>query len=375
MKVEFFLPNITTDDKKSVLKVLDSGFLSTWNTVKRFEDDLAKYLRAEYAVGTMSCTAALHLCLLTVGVGRGDEVITTPLSFVATANAIELAGAKPVFVDVEKDTGIIDVSKIEKAITKKTKAIIPVHLYGHMCDMKALSKLAKRFKLPIIEDSAHAIEAERDGIKPGELSYAACFSFHSLKNITSGEGGAIVVHDEELARRLKILRLHGLVRTASDQYKKVYRHNEMECLGWKYNMNEIQAALLVSQLKRIDKQWGKRHQLVANYDKGFRNNPAIATMKTLSGTKHAHHLYTILVPSDQRDELLQEFQQRGIGVAINYTTIPLMKYYREKYGYKMGDFPVAEYIGSRTITLPFYPRLTKKEQDYVIKVVNELVKV
>lgn len=372
MKVEFYLPTLDPQDKKNVLKVLDSGFLSTWGTVKKFEEDFSKYLHVPHTVGVMSCTAALHLSLLSLGVGKGDEVITTPISFVATANAIELAGAKPVFVDVEKETGNIDATKIPQAITKKTKAIIPVHLYGHMADMKAITRISKKYKIPVIEDAAHAVEAMRDGYRPGQLSYAACFSFHSLKNITSGEGGAIVVNDEKLAHTFRLMRLHGLVRTAADQYKKFYRHNEMELLGWKANMSEMQAALLLHQLEMIEKRWKMREKLVLRYENGFRRNPHIQMMGTLSGVKHAHHLFTVLVEREKRDFFLHTFQEHGVGVAVNFVAIPFMKYYREKYGYKPGTFPVAEDIGARTITLPLYPRLKTKEQDYVIKTINEL---
>ena len=360
LKVEFFKHALTDVDKEEVLKVLDSLFLTTGSVVKDFEKKIALYLNSQHAVGVTSCTHALELCLRYFGIGLGDEVITTPLSFVATANAIESVGAKPVFVDVEKTTGNIDASLIESAITKRTKAIIPVHLYGQMCDMKAIRVIADTNNLKIIEDAAHCIEGWRDGIQVGKLADAACFSFYATKNITSGDGGAISTNDKAMYEWLLKARSHGLSSNAADRYTKKYQHYDMEFLGMKCNMTNLQAALLIHQIERIDSLLAQRENLVEAYDSSLRgySKPAI-----VSGVTHAYHAYTLWV--DQRDLLLSYLQDHKIGVAVHYRPIHLMFYYRNKYGYTEKSFPIAEEISCKTVSLPLYPSLQKKEVNFI----------
>ena len=360
-KIDFFRHALRDVDKGEVARVLDSLFLTTGSMVSLFESLFSSYMRTKYTVGVMSCTQALELCLRYYGIGVGDEVITTPLSFVATANAIEYVGATPVFVDVENTTGNIDVNLIESVITPRTKAIIPVHLYGQMCDMVALRALADTYNLKIIEDAAHCIEGERDGYKPGMLGDAACFSFYATKNITSGEGGAITTHDEQMYKWLLKGRSHGLSSNAADRYTKKYEHYDMEFLGMKCNMTNIQAAMLLHQIERIEELWQQRktvfswyNQLLGDYEK-----PSV-----LAG-KHAYHLYTLWLASDQRDAAIAELQARNIGVAVNFRPIHLMSYYRQKYGYSVGMFPQAEMIGSRTLCLPFYPDIEESKVERV----------
>jgi len=355
------------------MDVLNSLFLTTGDAVKTFEQKFAQYLGAKYVVGVTSCTDALFLSLKGLGIKQGDEVITTPLSFIATSTSIEHAGALPVFVDVEESTGNIDARLIEKAITKKTKAIIVVHLYGQMCDMKAIKKIADKHKLKIIEDCAHCIEGERDGIKVGQLGDAACFSFYATKNITSGEGGAISTNNKKLYDWLVMARLHGMSKNAAERYTKLYEHYDMEILGYKANMPNIQAALLINQLDKIEMFLDKKEKLAKQYDKGFAPNKNISHPAILPHTKHARHIYTIWVKGKKRDDYLKAFQQKGIGVAINFRVIHLMQYYKKTFGYKKGAYPIAEKIGNSTITLPLYPKLTSKEINYVIKAVNEIV--
>ncbi len=373
MKVEFYKHNLEEDDKKECLSVLNSLFLTTGETVKTFENKLAGYLGAKYAIGVTSCTDALFLCLKCLNVGAGDEIITTPLSFIATANSVEYCGARPVFVDVEKETGNINVNLIEAAITSKTKAILVVHLYGQMCDMKAIKKIADKHNLKIIEDCAHCIEGERDGIKPGQLSDFACFSFYATKNITCGEGGAIVCNNEEYYSWLMKARLHGMSKNAADRYNKMYQHYDMEFLGYKSNMNNISAALLVHQIDRVEELLAKKEIVSKKYDAGFKNNNKLKTPQVLNNSKHARHLYTIWVDKEKRDDIMHSLQELHIGVAVNFRVIHLMKYYREKYGFKEGDFEQAEKIGAATITLPFYPKLLDEEIEYVISSVNKFV--
>ncbi len=373
MKVEFFRHNLKEEDIVRAHKVLKSIFLTTGKEVAEFEEKFARFIGTKYAAGITSCTAALHLSLLSLGIGPGDEVITTPMTFVATANAILHTGAKPVFVDVEADTGNIDANLIEDRITKYTRAILPVHLYGHICDMKAIAKIAKRYKLKIIEDAAHCVNSRRDGIGVGQLSDTACFSFYATKNLTCGEGGAVATNNRNLAHKLKMLRLHGIDKGAADRYTKKYKHWNMPILGWKYNMDNIHAALLVKQIKRIKEYQKKRQEIARQYEEAFSNFKGIKLLETKPKTIHARHLFTILVNPKQRDEILIVLQERGIGVAVNYRPIHLLKYYKKTFAYKKGDFPVAEDIGRRTISIPLYPKLRDKEVNYVISNIKKIV--
>lgn len=375
-KIEFFRHNVSQKDIDNVNSVLNSIFLSTGETVKEFEAKFARYLGCPYVVGVTSCTAALHLSLLAYGIGPGDEVITTPMTFIATANAVIFTGAKPVFVDIEPETGNLDATLIEKAVTPKTKAILPVHLYGQMVDMKKIREIADRHHLNLIEDAAHAIEAAREGVRVGQLGDIACFSFYPTKSITSGEGGALSLHDGGTAEKLKKLRNHGMSKGASERYSKRYskryEHWDMELLGWKYNMFNIQAALLLNQLENIDSYWRRRDEISRRYENAFQDLPGVTCLKIVPNSKSARLMFTILVPPPRRDEFLWRLQEKGIGVAVNYRAIHLLKYYRSTYGYRRGMFPVAEKIGDSTITLPLYPRLTDDKVEYIIHTVREI---
>lgn len=374
MKIEFYKHNISQNDIDNVNQVLRSVFLTTGDQVNRFEKKFSNYLGCKYTVGVNSCTAALHLSLLAYGVGVGDEVITTPMTFISSANSIIYVGAKPIFVDVEPDTGNINADLLETAITPKTKAILPVHLYGQMCDMKKIRKIADKHGLVVIEDAAHSIEAVRDNVRPGKIGDAACFSFYATKNITSGEGGAVSTNNEEVALKLEKLRLHGMSKGAAQRYSKRYEHWDMEMLGWKYNMSDIQAALLLGQLDDIDKNRERRELICRMYEDAFRNNPNISLLKVFPGSKSARHIFTILVPSERRDDILWKLQENGIGVAVNFKAIHLLSYYRETFNYEKGMFPFAEKIGESTITIPLYPKLTDKEITYIIKTVNQVTR-
>lgn len=374
MKIEFYKHNISQNDIDNVTHVLHSIFLTTGEQVSEFERKFSKYLGCSYTVGVNSCTAALHLALLAYGVGVGDEVITTPMTFISSANSIIYTGAKPVFVDVEPDTGNIDADLIEEAVTLKTKAILPVHLYGQMCDMKKIRRIADKHGLVVIEDAAHAIEAVRDNIRPGKFGDAACFSFYATKNITSGEGGSVSTNNEEIAIKLEKLRLHGMSKGAAERYSKRYEHWDMEMLGWKYNMSNIQAALLLGQLDNIDKNWERRELICRMYEDAFTSNPNIALIKVLPGSKSARHIFTILVTPERRDDILWKLQENGVGVAVNFKAIHLLSYYRQTFGYEKGMFPVAEKIGTSTITIPLYPKLTDEEITYVISTVNQVTR-
>ncbi|MGC2061583.1 MAG: DegT/DnrJ/EryC1/StrS family aminotransferase [Thermodesulfovibrionales bacterium] len=373
MKVDFYKHNINRQDIARVRRVLNSIFLTTGQEVSEFEECFASYVHARCSVGVTSCTAALHLSLLAYGIGRGDEVITTPMTFCATSNAILHVGATPIFVDVDPESANINAELIEEKITPKTRAVIPVHLYGQMCDMKKIRAIADKYNLVVIEDAAHAIEAERDGIRPGELGDTACFSFYATKNITSGEGGAVTTNNKKTADLMKMLRLHGIDKAAIDRYTKLYRHWDMPVLGWKYNMDNIQAAMLLGQLQRIGGLWAKRNRLWLLYEDAFSAVKGMDILKTVSGSKHARHLFTILVDGRRRDAILTGLQKKGVGVAVNYRPVHLLDYYRKEFSYREGEFPVAEDIGRRTISLPLYPKLRKIEIDYVMKSVINII--
>lgn len=370
-KIEFFKHSIDDKDIERVNAVLKSIFLTTGKEVEEFEQKFSNYIGLKYTVGLTSCTAALHLSLIALGIGQGDEVITTPMSFCASSSAIIQAGATPVFVDVEEETGNLNAELIESAITDKTKAILPVHIYGQMCDMKKIKEIAERYNLHIIEDAAHAAEASRDGIRVGQVSDAVCFSFYATKSITSGEGGAISTGDKKIAETLKMLRLHGINSEAISRYTKRYQHWDMHILGWKYNMDNIQAALLIGQLARIEDLWKKRDILWRLYEEKLSGMKCGRLLQNITRGKHARHMFTVLVAPDKRDPLLWALQDRGIGVAVNYRPIHLLRYFRETFGYKQGAYPIAEEIGKSTISLPLYPSLKEDDVKYIAETLLE----
>ena len=372
MKIEFYKHNISQKDIDNVVNVLNSLFLTTGDVVDEFEKKFSQYLGCKRTVGVTSGTAALHLSLLAYGIGPGDEVITTPMTFIATTNSIIQAGATPVFVDVEPETANIDANLIEGAITPRTKAILPVHLYGQMCDMKRIREIANRYRLIVIEDAAHAIEAERDGVRVGQLGETTCFSFYTTKSITSGEGGAISVNNEEVAEKLEKLRLHGMSKGAAQRYSKRYEHWDMEMLGWKYNMDNIQAALLLNQLENIEKYWQRRDKICRKYEEALTEVPQVTCLKVAPNSKSGRLMFTILVSPKKRNRALWQLQKRGIGVAVNYRAIHLLSYYRRTYGYRRGMFPTAERIGDSTISLPVYPSLRDEEVQCVIEAVKDI---
>lgn len=373
MKIEFFKHNVGEDELREVKKVFNSPFLTTGEATHRLERNLAKYLGIKEAVGLTSCTGALHLALLAAGIKPGDEVITTPMSFVATAHAILMAGAKPVFVDVEPETGNINANLIEAAITKKTKAILPVHLYGQMADMEKILAIAQKRRLKVIEDAAHALEARRDGVRPGQKSFGACLSFYATKAITSGEGGSFATNDKKMAEYVRRLRSHGVTRELSQRQRLGSMAYDVDVLGWKYNMDNIQAALLLPQLGRVEKTWQRRAK-IAEYYRQSLAKIGVTMPVIVSKSKHAHHLFTIWVSPRKRKNILNYLKTKDVSAAINYVPIHLFSFYRRQLGFKKGMFPVAEKISRQTISLPLYAKLTDVEVDYVIKQVQNAVR-
>jgi dTDP-4-amino-4,6-dideoxygalactose transaminase len=367
MDIPFFQHDLGQAELDAVAEVFAGPILTTGATVERFERLFADYLGVRHALGATSCTGALHLSLLALGVGPGHEVITTPLTFIATATAILEAGARPVFVDVEGDTGNLDAARVEAAITPRTRAIVPVHLYGQMCDMRALRTVADRHGLAIVEDAAHCVEGERDGVRPGQLSEAACFSFYATKSLTCGEGGAVVTNRSDLADTLRLLRLHGMTKTADDRAREGYRHWDMVTFGWKYNMDNIQAALLLPQMARLDAGWRRRQELAKRYRDRLGGIPGLSWPRMLPGVRHAWHLFTVWIDGGRRDRVVQWLQERSIGVVVNYRAIHRLTYFREILGHEAGAFPEAERIGDATVSLPFYAGLPDDHLDAVVE--------
>ena len=365
--VPFYQHDLGKPELDAIAEVLAGPILTTGDTVARFESEFAAYFGRKYVLGVTSCTGAMHMSLLALGVGSGDEVITTPMTFIATSTAIIEAGAKPVFVDVEPDTGNIDARKIEAAITERTRAILPVHLYGQMCDMKAIRKIADKHKLHVVEDCAHCVEGERDGIKPGQLSDAACFSFYATKNLTCGEGGALITDRDDLIEKLRLLRLHGMTKMAADRQREGYKHWDMVLLGWKYNMDNIQAAMLLPQMKRIGEKSAMRQKLAGLYEELLSKIPEVTVLAVRERTVHARHLFPVLVNATVRDNLIAELNKIGINVMVNYRAIHLLSYFAKEYGYKEGDFPVAEAMGNTIISLPFYPTMHEESVMLVVE--------
>ena len=374
MRIEFYKHNLGNEEINEAKKVLQSLFLTTGKYVDDFEEAFAKYLNTSYCVGLTSCTASLHLSLLAAGVGRGDEVITTPMSFVATSNAICMANAKPVFVDVEKETGNIDANLIENAITPKTKAILPVHLYGQMVDMKKILAIAKKYNLSVIEDAAHALESEREGIKPGQKSFGACFSFYATKSITSAEGGAFTTNNFNVAKLTRKLRSHGITSELAQRIRTGVKTYNVDVLGWKYNMDNVQGALLLHQVKKIENYWKKRNQIALTYRKEF-SKLGINMPLEYKNSKHGRHIFPIWVSPKKRGKIIELLNKSGVGAVVNYPSIHLFSFYRNKFGYKEGMFPNAEEIAKREISLPLYSKLKEKEISYIIATVSKVIRI
>ena len=374
----FHQPLIDEDDERAVLEVLRSGWITTGPRTKQFEKTLAAYVGSAHAVGVNSCTAALSLALETVGVGQGDEVITSPITFASTANVIVHRGARPVFVDVEPSTLNLDASRLEAAITPRTRAIIPVDFAGHPADLDEIMALAKRHSLVVIEDAAHAIGAEYRGRRIGSVADMTAFSFYATKNITCGEGGALTTNNAAWADRIGILALHGISRDAWKRYSaEGYQHWDIIYPGHKFNMFDLQGALIESQLSKIDAFYARRVALKARIDAGLRDLPEVGVPAEKPGLRHAYHLYPIIVRTEMltadRDQVMHAIQAENVGVGVHFRAVHLQPYYVETFGFRRGDFPHAEYYSDRTISLPLYPRMTDRDADDVVEAVRTVI--
>jgi len=377
----FALPDIGEEEINEVLDSLRSGWLTTGPKTKRFEDDFAAFVCAgSEAIAVNSATAGLHLALEAVGIDLGDEVITTPYTFTATAEVVRYLGADPVFVDIDPLTFNIDPSKIEAAITPRTKAIIPVHFSGLACDMDAILALARKHGLKVIEDAAHALPTTCKGSLIGSLdSDATVYSFYATKTITTGEGGMIVTRDHEVAKRCRIMRLHGISRDAFDRYTstKPSWHYEVVAPGCKYNMTDLAASLGIHQLKKAWSFQKKREAMAACYDEAFRDLPVILPPKALAGDMHAWHLYVIRLADDapaSRDRFIELMAEKGIGCSVHFIPLHLHPYWRDRYNLKPEDFPNALKAYERAVSLPLFTKMNEGDQQRVITAVREIIK-
>ena len=379
---EFFLtfgkPAIGPEEIKEVVDTLESGWIGTGPKVAKFEAQFSEYIGSKYSVGLNSCTAALHMALISLGIKAGDEVITTPLTFCATANVIIHAGAIPVFADVDKSTMNIDPFEIEKKITKKTKAIIPVHLAGRPCDMDAIIKLAKKYNLYVIEDVAHSIESVYRGKKVGNIGDIGCFSFYVTKNLVTGEGGMITTNRKKVSDFIKVASLHGMDKDAWSRFSsKGFKIYDVIMPGFKYNMMDMQAALGIQQLKKISIFLKRRQQIWNKYNQAFSDLPLELPAEPDSNTIHARHLYTLLIDKERanisRDEFQQLLNKENIGSGIHYPAIHTLSYYKKRFGFKKSDFPNAAAIADRTLSLPLSADLTDKDVEDVINAVRKII--
>lgn len=369
----FGAPLIEEADIAEVVDSLRSGWLGTGPKVARFEELFRRYTGAEHAVAVSSCTAALHLCLLAAGVGPGDEVITTAMTFVATVNAIVHTGATPVLVDCDRRTGLIDPHRVEAAATSRTRAIVPVHLYGRPCAMDTIMDIAARHRLTVIEDAAHAIEARHRGRKIGTIGHMTAFSFYVTKNITTGEGGMVTTKDPALAETVRRQALHGLSHDAWRRHAHDGdRRYTAEAAGFKYNMTDLQAALGIHQLARIERGLERRREIWRRYDEAFARLSVELPPPVDADTVHARHLYTLCVDPARgvtRDAFVDRLHGLNVGTGVHFVGVHLQPYYARRFGCKPEDFPSATWISERTVSLPLSAGLTDTDVEDVIQAV------
>ncbi len=373
----FGAPAIGEAEIQEVVDTLRSGWLGTGPKVRRFEEDFKAYTGASHAIALNSCTAGLELSLDVAGIGAGDEVITTPMTFAATANVVVHRGARPVFVDVDRGTLNIDPGRIEAAITPRTRAILPVHLAGRPCDMTPIMEIARRRGLVVVEDAAHAIEARYQGRPVGSFGDFAAYSFYVTKNVCTGEGGMVVTNRDDWAELLRVRSLHGISKDAWKRFSaEGFQPYETLYPGYKYNMMDIQASLGIHQLARVEENLAIRERHWRRYDQAFGQMQEIELPEANlpAGTRHARHLYVILLRTERlsigRNQFIDAMKAENVGTGIHYTALHLHKFYCETYGYRKGDFPNAEYIGERTVSLPLTPRLTDADVDSVVEAVR-----
>ena len=379
--ITFGKPFVGKEELDILAKVIKSKWIGTGPITQNFEEKFKKYKESKYAISVNSCTAAIHLSLITLGIKKGDEVITTPMTFASTINAIVLVGAKPILADINDKTFNIDPKNIEKKITKKTKAILIVHLAGLPCEVNKIKKIAKKNSLYLLEDCAHSIESKYNNRHTGTLGDMGCFSFYSTKNLTTAEGGMILCKKIKQSDRLKVLRLHGLARDAWQRYlpkksknNSKFNHYDVKEIGFKYNLTDLNSALGLAQLKKIDRNWLERKKIFQFYKEKLSDLPLdFQNFKTdVSKFKHAYHLCIIRLKKENiRDQLAIYLQKNNIGFGITYRSVTDMSVFRKKFNWNDKTCINSKNLGDNLISLPIYPGLTKSEQVYICKKLND----
>ncbi|HEC97486.1 MAG TPA: DegT/DnrJ/EryC1/StrS family aminotransferase [Nitrospirae bacterium] len=412
--IPYSLPLIEDEEIEEVIDTLRSGWITTGPKTREFEAEFAKYIGCKHAIAVNSCTAALHLALEAIGIKEGDEVITSPMTFAATAEVIRYFRAKPVFIDIDPVTMNIDAQEIERYLSTTNnrqsslpKAIIPVHYTGYPCDMDSIRRLAEKYGLRVIEDAAHALPAYFNGRVIGSTGDITCFSFYATKNITTGEGGMVTTNNDEWAERMRIMSLHGISKDAWNRYSAEGSwYYEVIAPGYKYNLTDIAASLGVVQLKKADRLWQRRTEIAGIYNQAFRDIPELESpfnnfsnsiyrtddfgprtsdvglqnsepAPQLKGTKHSWHLYVIRLNleglSVSRNRFIEELKTMGIGTSVHFIPLHIHPYYRDLYDYKPGDFPVAYETYNRIISLPIYPKMTDGDVVRVVEAVLQVI--
>ena len=367
----FARPSIGEDAIQDIAESIRSGWITTGPKTLAFEKEFARVVDAPYALAVNSATAGLHLALMALGIGQGDEVVTTPMTFAATVNTILFTGARPVLADIDRRTLNIRPEAIEAAITPHTKAIVPVHFAGRPCRMEEILEIARKHRLAVIEDAAHAMGASWSGGPVGRTPASerriCVFSFHPTKNITTGEGGMVCTGDEEAAEAVSVMRQHGMSKGAWNRYAATGTpHYDIVVPGLKYNMLDIQAAIGLSQLRELDRFNARRRDLVAAYRRAFDGLPGlILPPEPEAGTVHSWHIFTPLIDTGaltiDRDRFMALMREQNIGTALHYQAVHLYTYYRKTFGWKPGDFPEAEYVSERIVSLPLFPAMTDED--------------
>ncbi len=375
----FGQPGLQDDEIDEVVQCMRERWLGTGPRVRQFEQEFREYRRAEHAVAVNSCTAALHLSMVAAGVGAGDEVITTAMTFCATVNAIIHAGATPVLADVDRATMNIDPAAIEAKITPRTRALVIVHFAGRPCDMTAIQSIVRRHNLVLIEDCAHAIESTFQERAAGTFGDFGCFSFYATKNMTTGEGGMILTDRQDHADHLRTLALHGLSQDAWRRYSDAgFKHYHVVDCGFKYNMMDLQAAIGIHQLRRLEHSWHRRQQIWNHYLQELSGLPLDLPVDTPSNVRHAYHLFTVQVDEAEtgisRDRFLEAMTSQNIGVGVHYLALPEHPYYSGRFGWQLEDYPHAARIGRQTVSLPLMAHLTDDDVERVIRAVRTVLR-
>ena len=381
----FGKPNIGNKEISLLKKTINSKWIGSGPTTEVFEKKFRNYKKTKYSLSLNSCTAALHLSLISLGIKEGDEVLTTPMTFCSTINSILLVKAKPVLVDINPDTLNIDENKIEKKITKKTKGIILVHFGGLACNMKPILKICRKYKIKVIEDCAHAIESKYQNKHVGNFGDTGCFSFYATKNITTGEGGMLVTNRAKIYNKIRVMRLHGLSKDAwkrylpnSLDYSFKFQHYDVTEIGLKYNLIDLNSSLGIPQLEHIEKNLLKRKNLHNLYKKKLKGLPIKFQKINPYPNKFAHHLFVIILDKSKtkkkRDDLVLFLRKNKVGTGINYRAVTDMSVYKKNLGWDNKTTPLAKYVGDNILSLPLYPTLSFSEVEYITKKISEFFK-